>query len=40
MPTLTRNGVDANEGGFLPELLGSKRHGFAINLALPQLGKS
>ena len=38
--TLFRNGVDTNEGGFLPELLGSKRHGFTIDLALPQLGKS
>ena len=40
MPALTRNGVDTNEGGFLPELLDSKRHGLSINLALPQLGKS
>jgi len=40
MPALIRNGVDTNEGGFLPELLGSKRHGFAIDLTLPQLGRS
>jgi len=40
MPALIRKGVDTNEGGFLPELLDSKRHGFAIDLALPQLGKS